>query len=132
MSGDIAELWKMDLRGAPIAMTPFCRDAPNPSTVGFRFWEEGFWNDHLGGRPYHISALFVVDLDKFRGEVADTYRSTYQSLTADPSSLSNLDQDLPNYLQAMVPIHSLPEHWLWCESWCGWAVHRAGSGKLWL
>ena len=32
----------------------------------------------------------------------DTYRSTYHALTADPSSLSNLDQDLPNYLQHEV------------------------------
>ena len=32
----------------------------------------------------------------------DTYRATYHSLTADPSSLSNLDQDLPNYLQHEV------------------------------
>ena len=28
-------------------------------------------------------------------------------------------QDLPNYLQDQVPIHSLPEPWLWCEAWCG-------------
>ena len=38
----------------------------------------------------------------------------------DPNSLSNLDQDLPNYLQSGgVRIHSLPEEWLWCEAWCG-------------
>ena len=48
----------------------------------------------------------------------DTYRATYHSLTADHSSLSNLDQDLPNYLQQQVPMLSLPEEWLWCESWC--------------
>ena len=28
------------------------------------------------------------------------------------------DQDLPNYAQHMVPIYSLPQDWLWCESWC--------------
>ena len=33
--------------------------------------------------------------------------------------MSNLDQDLPNYAQNVVPIHSLPEEWLWCETWCG-------------
>ena len=27
-------------------------------------------------------------------------------------------QDLPNYAQNMVPIFSLPQDWLWCESWC--------------
>ena len=50
--------------------------------------------------------------------MGDQYRSTYQALTGDPNSLSNLDQDLPNYAQHMVPIFSLPQKWLWCESWC--------------
>ncbi|KAK8564297.1 hypothetical protein V6N12_036423 [Hibiscus sabdariffa] len=27
--------------------------------------------------------------------------------------------DLPNYAQHTVPIFSLPQEWLWCESWCG-------------
>merc|ERR1711865_569292 len=43
---------------------------------------------------------------------------TYNSLTMDPSGLANLDQDLPNYAQQQIPIHSLPPDWLWCESWC--------------
>jgi len=30
-----------------------------------------------------------------------------------------LVQDLPNYAQHVVPIFSLPQEWLWCESWCG-------------
>lgn len=30
-----------------------------------------------------------------------------------------LFQDLPNYAQHNVPIFSLPQEWLWCESWCG-------------
>jgi UDP-glucose:glycoprotein glucosyltransferase len=29
------------------------------------------------------------------------------------------NQDLPNYAQHTVPIFSLPQEWLWCESWCG-------------
>jgi UDP-glucose:glycoprotein glucosyltransferase len=33
---------------------------------GFRFWRQGFWKDHLRGKPYHISALYVVDLARFR------------------------------------------------------------------
>lgn len=33
---------------------------------GFRFWKQGFWETHLKGKPYHISALYVVDLAKFR------------------------------------------------------------------
>jgi UDP-glucose:glycoprotein glucosyltransferase len=28
-------------------------------------------------------------------------------------------QDLPNYAQSQIPIFSLPQEWLWCESWCG-------------
>lgn len=28
-------------------------------------------------------------------------------------------QDLPNYAQTQIPIFSLPQEWLWCESWCG-------------
>jgi Glucosyltransferase 24 len=39
-------------------------------------------------------------------------------LARDPNSLANLDQDLPNYAQHSVPIHSLPQEWLWCETWC--------------
>jgi hypothetical protein len=27
-------------------------------------------------------------------------------------------QDLPNHMQMMVPIFSLPQEWLWCETWC--------------
>ena len=130
VQGDLAELWDMDMKELPIAMTPFCTEHPNTKTTGFRFWDSGFWDSHLGEThnsaavPYHISALFVVDLNQFRAGngngpgVANIYRETYQQLTADPNSLSNLDQDLPNYLQRQVPMHSLPEEWLWCESWC--------------
>jgi hypothetical protein len=66
------------------------------------------------------SALYVVDLVKFRKSAAgDNLRVYYESLSKDPNSLSNLDQDLPNYAQHTVPIFSLPQQWLWCESWCG-------------
>ncbi|KAJ4874821.1 UDP-glucose:glycoprotein glucosyltransferase [Raphanus sativus] len=83
-------------------------------------WRQGFWREHLRGRPYHISALYVVDLVKFRETAAgDNLRVFYETLSKDPNSLSNLDQDLPNYAQHTVPIFSLPQEWLWCESWCG-------------
>ena len=76
--------------------------------------------EHLQGRPYHISALYVVDLQRFRAtRVGDRLRATYDQLSRDPNSLANLDQDLPNYAQHVVPIFSLPEEWLWCETWCG-------------
>ena len=48
----------------------------------------------------------------------DTLRSVYNQLSQDPNSLSNLDQDLPNYVQNQVPIFSLPQEWLWCQAWC--------------
>lgn len=98
----------MDLGGAPYAYTPFCDS--NTETEGFRFWKQGYWRDHLRGKPYHISALYVVDLLQFRRmRAGDTLRMIYDNLSADPNSLANLDQDLPNYAQAMVPIKSLPQ-----------------------
>ena len=122
---DLAELWATDLQGAAYGFTPFCAGAlARQETLGYRFWDQGFWVDHLarakpGGASYHISALFVVDLVAFRrGAVGDTLRAIYDQLSRDPGSLANLDQDLPNYAQTMVPIFSLPPKWLWCESWC--------------
>ena len=86
---------------------------------GFRFWKTGYWANYLKGLPYHISALYVVDLKRFREIAAgDRLRQQYHTLSADPHSLSNLDQDLPNHMQSMIPIHSLPQEWLWCETWC--------------
>ena len=52
------------LQGAPFGFTPFCDN--NKDMEGFRFWKQGFWKEHLRGKPYHISALFVVDLGRFR------------------------------------------------------------------
>lgn len=71
------------------------------------------------GRRYHISALYVVDLKRFRRIAAgDRLRGQYQALSQDPNSLSNLDQDLPNNMIHQVAIKSLPQEWLWCETWC--------------
>lgn len=55
------------------------------------------------------------------------YRVTYDQLSKDPNSLANLDQDLPNYAQHAIPIFSLPQEWLWCESWCGEATKAAAK-----
>ncbi|XP_022726085.1 UDP-glucose:glycoprotein glucosyltransferase-like isoform X2 [Durio zibethinus] len=115
---DMGELYDMDIKGRPLAYTPFCDN--NKDMDGYRFWRQGFWKDHLRGKPYHISALYVVDLVKFRETAAgDNLRVFYETLSKDPNSLANLDQDLPNYAQHTVPIFSLPQEWLWCESWCG-------------
>uniref|UniRef100_A0A1I8B9P0 UDP-glucose:glycoprotein glucosyltransferase n=1 Tax=Meloidogyne hapla TaxID=6305 RepID=A0A1I8B9P0_MELHA len=114
---DMMELMELDLHGAPYGYTPFCDS--RTSMGGFRFWKSGYWASHLAGRKYHISALYVVDLLKFRQIAAgDRLRGQYQGLSADPNSLSNLDQDLPNNMIHQVRIHSLPQEWLWCETWC--------------
>lgn len=114
---DLKELWDMDLNGAPYGYTPMC--SSRESTLGYQFWNTGFWKNHLNGKPYHISALYVVDLERFRKDlVGDQLRAVYQQLSADPNSLANLDQDLPNFQQHSIPIFSLPQEWLWCESWC--------------
>lgn len=117
LRADLKELWDLDLQGKPYAYTPFCTS--RAETLGFQFWRSGYWADHLRGKPYHISALYVVDLQKFRrNAVGDALRGIYDGLARDPNSLANLDQDLPNYAQHAVPIHSLPQSWLWCETWC--------------
>ncbi|ORZ00818.1 UDP-glucose:Glyco protein glucosyltransferase-domain-containing protein [Syncephalastrum racemosum] len=114
---DLKELVDMDLHGAPYGYTPFCTDRTEMD--GFRFWTQGYWKEHLRDKPYHISALYVIDLVRFRQLAAgDRLRAQYQQLSADPHSLANLDQDLPNNMQHIVPIYSLPQEWLWCETWC--------------
>ncbi|KAG5041087.1 hypothetical protein JHK85_013563 [Glycine max] len=88
---DMGVLYDMDIRGKPLAYTPFCDN--NKEMDGYRFWRQGFWNDHLQGKPYHISALYVVDLKKFRETAAgDNLRVIYETLSRGPNSLANLDQ----------------------------------------
>ncbi|KAI4942457.1 hypothetical protein J4E91_010054 [Alternaria rosae] len=114
---DMYELVQHDLEGAPYGFTPM--GDSRTEMEGFRFWKTGYWSNFLRGRPYHISALYVVDLNRFRQLAAgDRLRQQYHALSADPNSLSNLDQDLPNNMQFNLPIHSLPQEWLWCETWC--------------
>ncbi|XP_014851311.1 PREDICTED: UDP-glucose:glycoprotein glucosyltransferase 2 isoform X2 [Poecilia mexicana] len=114
---DLKELRDLDLQGAPYGYTPFCDS--RREMEGYRFWKSGYWASHLGQRKYHISALYVVDLKKFRKIAAgDRLRGQYQALSQDPNSLSNLDQDLPNNMIHQVAIKSLPQEWLWCETWC--------------
>ncbi|EER23278.1 UDP-glucose:Glycoprotein Glucosyltransferase containing protein [Coccidioides posadasii C735 delta SOWgp] len=114
---DMYDLITMDLDGAPYGFTPMCDS--RTEMEGFRFWKQGYWKKFLKGLPYHISALYVVDLNRFRELAAgDRLRGQYQSLSADPNSLANLDQDLPNHMQHAIPIKSLSQDWLWCETWC--------------
>jgi UDP-glucose:glycoprotein glucosyltransferase len=115
---DYTELMQLDLEGAVYGFTPFCEDRPEMEE--FRFWTDGYWRDLLDGKKYHISALFVLDLVRFRQrETGDFIRKAYQDLYSDTLSLANLDQDLPNLLQSHgVPIFSLPQDWLGCGTWC--------------
>lgn len=114
---DMHDLVTLDLHNAPYAFTPMCDS--RREMEGFRFWKQGYWKSFLRGLPYHISALYVVDLRRFRQIAAgDRLRQQYHQLSADPDSLANLDQDLPNHMQVALPIHSLPQEWLWCETWC--------------
>ncbi|KAL1780525.1 UDP-glucose:glycoprotein glucosyltransferase 2 [Sigmodon hispidus] len=114
---DLKELRDLDLGGAPYGYTPFCDSRKEMD--GYRFWKTGYWASHLVKRKYHISALYVVDLKKFRRiSAGDRLRGQYQALSQDPNSLSNLDQDLPNNMIYQVAIKSLPQDWLWCETWC--------------
>uniref|UniRef100_A0A915JM16 UDP-glucose:glycoprotein glucosyltransferase n=1 Tax=Romanomermis culicivorax TaxID=13658 RepID=A0A915JM16_ROMCU len=94
---NMQELMDLDLDGAPYAYTPFCDS--REEMEGYRFWKRGYWSSHLGHRKYHI-------------------RGQYQGLSSDANSLSNLDQDLPNNMIHQVKIKSLPQDWLWCETWC--------------
>lgn len=61
---DLQELADLDLHGAPYGFTPFCDSRPD--MYGFAFWRQGYWKQYLGNLPYHISALYVVDLQRFR------------------------------------------------------------------
>ncbi|KAF8164188.1 UDP-glucose:glycoprotein glucosyltransferase-domain-containing protein [Mycena galopus ATCC 62051] len=98
---DLKELVDLDLHGAPYGYTPMGDD--NTDMEGFR-------------------ALYVIDLVRFR---KDILRGSYQQLSADPGSLANLDQDLPNNLQREF---SLPEDWLWVSS--KERLHRAKTIDL--
>ena len=93
---DLYDLVQTDLQGAPYGYPPMGDDSEDMD--GFRFWKKGYWAKFLRGKPYHISALYVVDLQRFREMGAgDMIRKHYQQLSADPNSLANLDQDLPNH-----------------------------------
>nr|CAI5869061.1 unnamed protein product [Callosobruchus analis] len=62
--------------------------------------------------------MLLSELRFRRIAAGDRLRGQYQALSQDPNSLSNLDQDLPNNMIHQVAIKSLPQEWLWCETWC--------------
>ncbi|WVR05054.1 hypothetical protein IAU60_002066 [Kwoniella sp. DSM 27419] len=114
---DMKELVETDLHGRVYGYPPM--GDSRREMEGFRFWKSGYWEQALRGRPYHISALYVVDLKRFRQlATGDRLRGQYHALSADPNSLANLDQDLPNSMQDTIPIFTLDQDWLWCQTWC--------------
>ncbi|WVQ98589.1 hypothetical protein IAU59_005718 [Kwoniella sp. CBS 9459] len=114
---DMKELVDTDLHGRVYGYPPMGNS--RTEMEGFRFWKSGYWKEALRGRPYHISALYVVDLKRFRQlATGDRLRGQYHALSADPNSLANLDQDLPNSMQDTIPIWTLEQDWLWCQTWC--------------
>ena len=46
------------------------------------------------------------------------YHALIRSNSRNSQNLQNLDQDLLNNMQELIPIHSLDKKWLWCEAWC--------------
>jgi UDP-glucose:glycoprotein glucosyltransferase len=118
--GDLIRLMRADLKGQPYGFVPFCTSRRDMER--YHFWTKGYWKRRLGeigGKRYHISAMFVVDLDRFRRMGAgDRLRKHYAKIVGGSQSLANLDQDLPNDAQDSVPIFSLPRRWLWCCTWC--------------
>ncbi|WVQ78198.1 hypothetical protein IAT38_000281 [Cryptococcus sp. DSM 104549] len=114
---DMKELVDVDLHRRVYGYAPM--GDSRKEMEGFRFWKSGYWKQALQGRPYHISALYVVDLKRFRQlATGDRLRGQYHALSADPNSLANLDQDLPNSMQDTIPIWTLDQDWLWCQTWC--------------
>lgn len=123
MRADPQQYFDYPLNGNVFGMVPFCSGTilARKETEEFRFWEKkgSYWDKVLDGRPYFISALFVVDMVQWHREMAgEALRSQYSVLSRNPSSLNQLDQDLPNMMQDQLPIAELPANWLWCESWC--------------
>ena len=78
---DLAELWDLDLGGKPYGYVPMCGGNGEDDMDRYRFWKTGYWHEHLRGLPYHISALYVVDLQRFRAMAAgDQLRVVYDNL----------------------------------------------------
>lgn len=116
---DMKQLVDLDMGSYAYGFVPMCENREEMES--FRFWNQGYWQEVLGDDlKYHISALFKVNLRRFKElGVGDKLRAHYQKLSSDENSLANLDQDLPNNLQRSIGIFSLPQEYLWCETWCG-------------
>ena len=100
---DLKELWDLDLEGKPYAYTPFCTS--REETLGFQFWRQGYWNDHLQGKPYHISALYVVDLANFRYVLSAIY-PLFVAICCNHSILMHIYNSYYCLLHVYIHIHA--------------------------
>ena len=95
LRGNLTELMTIDPGGCPCGFVPFCTSRKEMKK--YHFWTQGYWKKHLAGKNYHISAMFVVDLERFRRMGAgDKLRKHYELIVGNTKSLAYLDQDLPN------------------------------------
>lgn len=111
-----------------IAMPPFCSGQNrNVKTKHLRYWEvKGkFWKSYLDTLSFHSSSLFLVDLLRFRTQGhGNIYRDTFNYVINNARNQVGSDQDFVNILQREVPIYTLQEEWLWCETWCSSASKK--------
>lgn len=114
-----------------IAFPSFCNGSnTNPKTKHLRLWENSdqLWGTFQGVFSFHNSALFVVDLERFRTRGhGNIYRDLYDVMARYPNDNLILHQDLVNLLQIDVPIFTLDDSWLWCETWCSTSSRKAAK-----
>ncbi|CDW78121.1 udp-glucose:glycoprotein glucosyltransferase [Stylonychia lemnae] len=113
---NIKELFEVDLMDKPYGFVSHCRLLQT-------YFISQYWKQLLQerGLDYHFGGLFIADISKFRYNIyGDLLRSAYQRLQKDElnENLGLLDQDLVNYIQNQVQIHTIHKKWLWCEAWC--------------
>jgi hypothetical protein len=116
VSGDVAELVRMDLRSCPCGFIPFPLQTPI-DFKGVKFWERDVWPWKNFSRHFR-GAIFVADLPRWRQDnVGEFLRQCHEDLAADPARFQHLEDELPTLLQERVPLFPLPEAWGWCRPW---------------
>uniref|UniRef100_A0A493U0X3 UDP-glucose glycoprotein glucosyltransferase 1 n=1 Tax=Anas platyrhynchos platyrhynchos TaxID=8840 RepID=A0A493U0X3_ANAPP len=106
---DLKELRDFNLDGAPYGYTPFCDSRREMD--GYRFWKSGYWASHL--KPLYLQKSQNFSMLS-GGTVVPPALHPVETAAKSYSS----QQDLPNNMIHQVPIKSLPQEWLWCETWC--------------
>jgi UDP-glucose:glycoprotein glucosyltransferase len=108
---DLIDLARMHINDWPFALPPMCESNAPP----------GEWPNVLKNKTYkyHNSEFFLVDLPSFkRSSGADWTRLVFHQLVGEMGRQEHADQDVLNVVQDRVPVFSLPQEWLWCDSWC--------------